>query len=131
MTKEYQKRNVLIELYQNQKMTIHEIADKFEVSSATIYNWMNKNNINSRKPGSSTETPTFRTTEGYERWETQYNSKVYQVYVHRLLAVCKFGFDKVCDMDVHHKNGVKWDNRPENINILSREDHNKMHSKKK
>lgn len=37
------------------------------------------------------------------------------VRVHRLVAVAEWGFDEVCKSEIHHRNGMKLDNRPENL----------------
>jgi len=50
------------------------------------------------------------------------------VLVHRLLAVSEYGYEKVCNNVVHHKNEVKWDNRPDNIEVMSRTVHAKLHA---
>lgn len=47
--------------------------------------------------------------------------------IHRLLAVAEYGLDAVAGMDVHHKNGIPWDNRPENIELLTRSEHMRTH----
>jgi hypothetical protein len=47
--------------------------------------------------------------------------------VHRLLAVAEFGADAVADKVVHHKNGIPWDNRPDNIELLDRAEHSRHH----
>lgn len=49
------------------------------------------------------------------------------MYVHRLLAIAKYGPDIVKDKHVHHKNGIRWDNRPENIGLLDPSEHSKLH----
>lgn len=69
--------------------------------------------------------------DGYDSWqvwdsERQSNDTV---LVHRLLAVSENGIDAVKDKHVHHKNGVPWDNRPKNIEVLSEAEHKSKHSK--
>jgi len=49
------------------------------------------------------------------------------VRIHRLLAVATYGYDEVVGKEVHHKNEIKWDNRPENIVPVTSEEHRRMH----
>lgn len=64
--------------------------------------------------------------QGYAKWVDQVDG--YRVVlVHRLLAVAEYGFDAVQNRVVHHSNGVKWDNRPENIEIKTMSDHQSDH----
>jgi len=37
----------------------------------------------------------------------------------------------VKDKDVHHNNGIPWDNRPENIEPIPKEEHAKLHTENK
>lgn len=46
---------------------------------------------------------------------------------HRLLAVAEYGFDAVEGMAVHHKNNLSWDNRPDNIELLTPREHHQLH----
>lgn len=54
-----------------------------------------------------------------------------RVRVHRLIAIAK-GTDpnKVFsgDYDIHHLNGVKFDNRPENIEVIRHDKHAELHN---
>ena len=71
----------------------------------------------------------FRTMRsGYERWHA-YNRRDGQdsYYVHRLVAVAEWGVDAIRGRDVHHKNGIPWDNRPENLEVLTRKEHREVH----
>lgn len=68
-------------------------------------------------------------TGGYEQWESRPDQAV--VGVHRLAAVAWFGFEAVSDMDVHHGSGVPWDNREENIELLSHADHTRLHAQER
>jgi len=67
----------------------------------------------------------FGTYQGYERWSVKNPNTT--VLVHRLVAVAEYGFEKVADNDVHHRNGISWDNRPSNLKVKSKKDHIRDH----
>jgi len=67
--------------------------------------------------------------DGYEMIDRQYKGERVAIPHHRLLAVAKYGISAVEGMDVHHKNGIRWDNRPENIELLTRSEHARIHNR--
>jgi transcriptional regulator with XRE-family HTH domain len=76
----------------------------------------------------------FRTdSEGYETWWDQTGQQAGKsadtISHHRLLAVAEYGLDEVKDKVIHHKNKIPWDNRPENIELMSVVEHGKLHGK--
>ena len=48
------------------------------------------------------------------------------VYEHRLIVECETGRFLNKDEHVHHINGVRWDNRRENLLLLSASEHGKI-----
>ncbi len=123
----YRDGATLRELYWVRGMSISAIADVFDVVEWTIQKWLKKNDIPTRKPPSE-KPPCYRTrNDGYECWNVKAGDKNTTVRVHRLLAVAEHGFDALDGREVHHKNGVRWDNRSENIELLSPSEHSSRH----
>lgn len=128
---------LLIEtLYHDEGMNQYEIADFLGVDHFAIYQAMKNFGIETRssndypKRGTAwyrEPVPLRRVERGYECWEHKYDNEVSPVLVHRLLAVAEFGFDSVVDKQVHHKNGIPWDNRPDNIQVVTVRDHARIH----
>lgn len=69
----------------------------------------------------------YENNRAYEYIKCQFEDEQKYVPVHRLVAVAEFGIEAVKNMETHHKNDVSWDNRPDNIMLLSSEEHRKRH----
>jgi hypothetical protein len=66
--------------------------------------------------------------EGYMEWTTEDQGTSHKIPVHRLLAVAKYGYEAVVDMDVHHIDGCKFHNTMANIELLTKAEHAKRHA---
>lgn len=109
-------------------MSIAEMSEEFEVDYRTVWQNMEKYEIERREKWEHrVNSPAyFQTdTQGYERWETGGDC----FYVHQLLAISEFGVETVkeCD-DIHHISKIPWDNRPSNLKPVTRSEHRKIHS---
>jgi len=131
--KGYRDEETLRELY-NSGMKQSDIAQRFGVEQGTISDWMSKHGIETRDSTKMVhevkrkQPPYFGTDmDGYERVENGFKDERYTVLVHRLLMVAEHGYDNVKDSVVHHKNGVKWDNRPENLELMDLAEHTSQH----
>jgi len=131
--KSYKNKDYLKEQYWEFGKSIRQIADQNNVSEKTISRWFDNLGIESRASGGESRTANFKTiseyssTSGYEMWRTIHNYKDYRVLVHRLLAVAEYGLEETKNKVVHHKNGIRWDNRPENIELMTNSEHTKIH----
>ena len=133
----YREEDTLRRLYHDERLSTFEIAERFGVEHSTISKWMKRNDV---EPRSTSEAQSNRTDllkspacyitdeRGYSLWRTQHNDEQHTVYVHRLAAVAWNGFDAVAKKDVHHKNGIKWDNRESNLEPLTPSQHRKRHT---
>jgi hypothetical protein len=52
------------------------------------------------------------------------------VYEHRLIAENIIGRRLEMNEIVHHKNGKRWDNRPENLEVMDKNDHARLHGQR-
>jgi len=122
--------DVLERLYYDEGLSTVEIADRSEVTHQTVQYHMEKNGIDRRTVKQSRRVEyagVQMMPRGYMRWTSNYNGSQDRVYVHRLLAVAEHGFDAVAGNEVHHRNHIKWDNRPDNIEVLSTAEHRREH----
>lgn len=71
----------------------------------------------------------FRTSyRGYEQWRSYNGDGEDTVKIHRLMATLLVDSIQDLDgMDVHHKNDVSWDNRLENLEVMTPDEHHKHH----
>jgi len=53
------------------------------------------------------------------------------VYEHRLVAEKKIGRRLILGEEVHHKNKIRWDNRPENLEVMEGLKHQSFHLKQR
>jgi len=117
-------------LYHEERMTLSEIGDEFGVTKRAVGRWMEKHGIVRRSYGiDATRTPPSYCVnmQGYEISKSCYDCEIQQVRLHRLVAVAEYGFDAVSGNDVHHVNQIPWDNRPDNLEVMSRSEHMSLH----
>lgn len=126
----YKNKEDLEEQYINRQLGIKECSEVFGCSTSTIHYWLKKHGIETRPAVCPRRVGcTFYTTDkGYEWWVAGTKG----VGIHQLLVIAN-GADphKVFsggDYEVHHKNTIQWDNRPENIELVSRKEHNEIHT---
>jgi len=117
----------LQEQYIKKQKSFQEIADDVGCSTFAVQFWLDKHDIETRSANIDKPPTFFTRKDGYEEIRTQFNDDQYHVLVHRLVAVAQFGYEKVSDMHVHHESGIQWDNRPDNLSLVTNSEHGKLH----
>ena len=135
--KPYTDEELMRELYEEQRLSMVKIAEKFDCSPTTVRTWLDKFGVDRRSrslsvslghSGGVIRVPFYTHKRGHEMWRAEDDSFI---PVHRLQAVAEWGLEAVKDKHVHHKNGIPWDNRIENLELLSNSEHQKEHRKVK
>ena len=118
----------LEKMYWDDEMTLEDIAEKAEVSITTVHRRMKNRKVPTRGPGPWTTHSTFRTnTGGNEEASGSHES----VDIHRLVMIAEYGTKAVCNRDVHHNTKIPFDNRPNNLELLSHSEHTTLHNRLK
>jgi len=121
----YRREDVLRRLWCDRRLTQEEIAERLHTSERTVREWISHHGIE------RTEHLQTKWVNGYHVLRHKDGKANRKVRLHRLVAVAEYGFDAVKDMDVHHLNGIRWDNRPCNLELLEPEKHGEInHSKR-
>lgn len=126
----YKDESLLSAAYQ-QHGTGTAMAEAYGTNAATVYYWLNKRGL--------TEDPKDRPLNmrtralGYEEFKGESRGEQYRLLHHKLLAVAEFGYAAVATEEtvVHHINHIPWDNRPSNLTLMNRTEHNKLHANRK
>lgn len=134
----YRDENTLEKLYHEKEMSTVEMGELFDVDGSTIRKWMDRNDINTRTDEEQQRNwrrkkPVWFGTQkhsGYEYWSHDYKGESYHVYIHRLLAVAKYGFEEVSGMHVHHQKPIQWLNTHTNISLKTPDEHTRHHMQK-
>lgn len=121
----------IVDLYHDEKMDTRAIAEQLGCSREYIRVRLHESDAPPRtKFTHKLHLPAYYHTnlQGYECWQVGVDGEKFTVPVHRLLAVCEYGFEALNGKHVHHENHIPWDNRSENLSLMSPSEHARYHS---
>lgn len=128
---DYRDPAVLEELYHDRGMTQKEIADELGCSGPTVSIQMKRHGIETDQDerGRGEEPVRMERPRGYSA--VSHHNHV--VYIHRLVAVAKYGYDAVTEpgVEVHHDRGISFGNGFDNIELKIESDHSMLHAEER
>lgn len=132
----------LRQLYHDDGLSAKEIAEQFDVSQTTIYNYLRDHGINLKDKKTDPKRPAHHRFREYpnkplgtccETVSTTIDGKMHEVRVHRLVAYAHGELSRGEFWDksviVHHKSEHGWDNRPSNLEGMPKSEHRAAHAK--
>lgn len=128
---EYVNRKELKELYYDKMYSLRDIGEKYSVGGETVRTAFDYHDVETRNrlEYQKYQHPRMYTdVHGYEVVIEGSYGKNDNLKIHRLIAVMEHGSDKVKDMHVHHKNNNSWDNRVENLELMTPKEHSEHHA---
>lgn len=131
----WRDRQLMYRLYVEEGLKMSEISNQLGCSMSTVSNWLHRHDIRTRS--NKNLPPQYGTdNNGHEYWRHRHPTETGEstrswVVVHKLAAVAWFGRGAIDGMEVHHQNRIPWDNREENLELLSPEEHAKRHHMEK
>lgn len=120
-------------MYWEDGLSQREIGEKLGCSRSLVGRFMRRNGIPRRSPSAAIslgwdgDVFYYKKTDGREVICSPDGNHFLH---HRLLAIAHHGFNAVKDKHVHHKNGVPWDNRPDNLQLVNPAEHIRIHQER-
>lgn len=131
--KRIKDKDWLYKKYVVEKLSLDEVGSILNINPTTVHYWMKKHGIPRRATmGLAENTPNWKggrneTKDGYiEVYSPSHPNRYRRKYMleHRLVMEKHIG-RYLCSWEtVHHKNGIKDDNRIENLKLLPGNEHN-------
>lgn len=123
---------IVKQLHHDDGMSVTEIARKYGVDRTTVKRRIDKFDIEYIKHHDSDSTASIYVDKyGYEKVSVSSNphDEDHTLRLHRLMLLPYIDPEKIFGNEfvVHHKNGIPWDNRLDNFEIMDNSEHSRLH----
>lgn len=127
------KETVLKEHHEN-SLSVNEIAQKYDVSRDAVKTRLDRFDIERVYHNDPDSNGSLYTDQhGYEIWSmtSKPHDEKYTLRLHRLMMLPYADPHKIfgdwTEFVIHHKNGIKWDNRYDNLEVMDVSEHTIHH----